>query len=386
MARLIPLTDPDGPGFDIGNGLYIGRKETCQIRISGPTVSAVQCEVRWVAQLEAFQVIDRSSNGTFLNGQLMEKDQVAQLRHGDVVQLTRRWLQSPGLQFRFDATKPMIAATGMAEGCPADADAPCKADAAHVMDAASEPQREVACELVARLQRSFEEVRSRAASLSHQLAALQEDLSVSKPPPSEANAANTTFDVGPLTEEFRRAQERQRDEAKFRAEEAADDAEVAAKDRQELEEQIHKALQQHAELRGVLGAQGEMVSECKDQQRKLQHEMQALICSRQNIRQDTARFRENTAAALAVRSRVQQLVTEQISGTEKLRLHLESSVSEIQSDSTILARSIPKDRSSTLTEGQVRAKRPRPTAKSCEVPPTSKRSLEAGDIPTMEIL
>lgn len=57
------------PPVEVGLGVSVGRKEACRIQIRGATVSAVQCEVRWNSEQQRYELTDRSSNGTFLNGQ-----------------------------------------------------------------------------------------------------------------------------------------------------------------------------------------------------------------------------------------------------------------------------------------------------------------------------
>ncbi|CAE7465740.1 unnamed protein product [Symbiodinium sp. CCMP2592] len=348
MARLVPLTDAEGPGFEISGGLFIGRKETCQIRISGPTVSAIQCEVQWNAQHGVFQVIDRSSNGTFVNGRLMEKDQVVQLHDGDVVQLTKRWPHSPALQYRFVAPAGQVRRegtthTGVSTSCPEETKV-LKSVEAHVRDV---PGSEVELPDVAKLQCTLKEEEDRAACLTEELERLR----------------------GPAVERL--------EEASYQAQEAEDERHRLERDLKEAKEGVFANLA--------------MVKECEEQGAKLQHlqrNLQSLLSARQSIRQDTSRFRENAEAAWAVQSRLQQLVAEQMASTEKLQLQLSSSVFEIGTHSTDLSSSISEGQERELVACQSGCKHVRHVTKSHEPASAKKRrrKLEAGDIPTMEIL
>jgi len=365
MARLVPLTHAEGPGFEISGGLSIGRKETCQIRISGPTVSAIQCEVQWNAQGGVFQVVDRSSNGTFVNGRLMEKHQVVQLHDGDVVQLTKRWPHSPALQYRFVAptagqvrTEGATHAVGGGTSCPGETKV-LKSVEAHLRDAVPGSEVELPCDVIAKLQFTLKEEEHRAASLTEELERLT---GKQRGPSSEAEGC-------PAVERL--------EEASYQAQEAEDEKHRLEKKLKEAKEGIFANLA--------------MVKECEEQGAKLQHlqrNLQTLLSARQSIRQATSRFRENAEAAWAVQSRLQQLVAEQMSSTEKLQLQLSSSVFEINTHSTDLSSSISDGQERELVECQRGCKHVRHLTKSHD--PTSakkrRRKLEAGDIPTMEIL
>lgn len=352
MARLVPLTHAEGPGFEIGGGLSIGRKETCQIRISGPTVSAIQCEVQWNAQHGVFQVIDRSSNGTFVNGKPMEKDQVLQLHDGDVVQLTKRWPHSPALQYTFVApTSGQVQragtthAVGVGTSCPGETKI-LKSVEVPVEDAVPGSEVESCCDVIAKLQFTLKKEEDRAASLTEQLERV----------------------TGPAVEGL--------EEAKYQAQEAKDEKQQLEKDLKEAKETVFANIA--------------VVKECEQQGAKLQHlqrNLQALLSARQSIRQATSRFRENAEAAWAVQSRMQQLVAEQMSSAEKLQLQLRSSVFEINTHSTDLSSSISEGQEHVFVEGH-RGKHVRHLTKSRDPSSAKKRRrrLEAGDIPTMEIL
>jgi len=98
-AWLIPLDNPGARHAIPTSGLLIGREQTCDLRLCGPTVSAKQC---WIcSNSECFEVEDKSSNGTFLNGRLLGRNQRMILHEGDLIQMTRKWQTNSALQFRF---------------------------------------------------------------------------------------------------------------------------------------------------------------------------------------------------------------------------------------------------------------------------------------------
>ena len=386
MARLVPLSSPDGGGVEIGTGLTIGRRETCQIRISGQTVSAVQCEVQWEAQLGAYQVIDRSSNGTFINGKLMEKEQVSKLNDGDVVQFTKRWPQSTGLQYRFVLPKPGLPepALSAAEGHPA-----------YVADAKAKPC--VADDSVARLQQSLREVQDRAASLTRELAALQQQLAqgVSCDAETRDGASAVTRDDLQLKQDALQRLQDDRDAAIFTKNNTEEE-------KQSLERQVGAALEDAAAAEGVRSANHEMVQEQEERHQRLQRDLQLLLGARQSIRQSTSKFNKDADEARAVELHLQKLATDKTCNMKKLQLQLQSSVSDIHIHSTSLSQTIteptepepeePDPPEKLPAESRGRSKRTRPEASEIEkcsgAPRISRvrKSLEAGDIPTMEIL
>ena len=380
MARLVPLSSPDGGGVEIGTGLTIGRRETCQIRISGQTVSAVQCEVQWEAQLGAYQVIDKSSNGTFINGKLMEKEQVSKLNDGDVVQFTKRWPQSTGLQYRFVLPKSGLPepALSAAEG---DAKAkPCVAD-----------------DSVARLQQSLREVQDRAASLTRELAALQQQLAQGVSCDAETKDVVTRDNLQLKQDALQRLQD-DRDAAIFTKNNTEEE-------KQSLERQVGAALEDAAAAEGVRSANHEMVQEQEERHQRLQRDLQLLLGARQSIRQSTSKFKKDADEARAVELHLQKLATDKTCNMKKLQLQLQSSVSDIHIHSTSLSQTIteptepepeepeePDPPEKLPAESRGRSKRTRPEASEIEkcsgAPRISRvrKSLEAGDIPTMEIL
>mmetsp|Transcript_69264 Transcript_69264/g.129333 ORF Transcript_69264/g.129333 Transcript_69264/m.129333 type:complete len:546 (+) Transcript_69264:103-1740(+) len=90
-------------------GLSIGRKESCNLKLTCPMISAEQCRIRWNSHAAQYELEDRSSNGTYVNGFLTGKGRVRQLCAGDVVQLTKQGAVR-GLRFRFAVA---TAATGL---------------------------------------------------------------------------------------------------------------------------------------------------------------------------------------------------------------------------------------------------------------------------------
>lgn len=124
----VPLASddaPDGSGrlHEIaGDGVMLGRKEACQIQLTSPTVSGVQCTIRFNPSARAsagaagtvegvagplagaWELEDRSSNGTFLNGRKVGRGKVVTLKHSDFIKLTKN--AGPSLQFHFLLSMP----------------------------------------------------------------------------------------------------------------------------------------------------------------------------------------------------------------------------------------------------------------------------------------
>lgn len=109
VAWLIPLDreaiqNADGSRAEVrhavpSGGALIGRKDNCTIRLAAATISGEQCRIRTSKKGTHFELEDKSSNGTYLNGALIGKGNVSKLAHGDVIRLSRRDI--PELQFRF---------------------------------------------------------------------------------------------------------------------------------------------------------------------------------------------------------------------------------------------------------------------------------------------
>ena len=68
----------------------IGRDpQSCNIVLSSEKkdISRTHCSVKYDPYTDSFKVIDMSSNGTFVNGQRLIKDQEMQLKAGTVISL-----------------------------------------------------------------------------------------------------------------------------------------------------------------------------------------------------------------------------------------------------------------------------------------------------------
>lgn len=83
------LRSASGPAYPLDRLLYIGRDDTCQIRLPDSLVSRVHAAV-WVDR-GLVQVRDEhASNGTFVNGTRLSPGQTRTLRPGDQLQIGNR--------------------------------------------------------------------------------------------------------------------------------------------------------------------------------------------------------------------------------------------------------------------------------------------------------
>lgn len=85
------------------SGAVVGRKETCTLRLDCPTISGEQFRIAWNSQASHFEIEDRSSNGTFLNGKLVGRGRSCRVVEGDMVRLTKR--KEAGLVYRFELVR-----------------------------------------------------------------------------------------------------------------------------------------------------------------------------------------------------------------------------------------------------------------------------------------
>jgi len=115
-AWLVPLSGTRRDAHEINkDGLSIGRREGCGVCLDSPTISAVQCEIHH--RRDGFELEDKSSNGTYINGFAMEKSCPVLLKEGDIIQLTKRWEENLALQFRFTLVpRPVSIDTGLDQG------------------------------------------------------------------------------------------------------------------------------------------------------------------------------------------------------------------------------------------------------------------------------
>lgn len=82
-------------------GALVGRREECDICLNGPTVSGQQCRLRRSPSRGGrFILEDLSSNGTFVNGRRVGKNNAVELNDGDTIQLTSKVREE--LMFRFE--------------------------------------------------------------------------------------------------------------------------------------------------------------------------------------------------------------------------------------------------------------------------------------------
>lgn len=83
--------EQEGMVWALGNKEFsIGRKSTCSLHYRNPSLSAVHCRFsRPAGDAQSLLVEDCSSNGTYLNGRLLDKGERAVLGDGDVVALLK---------------------------------------------------------------------------------------------------------------------------------------------------------------------------------------------------------------------------------------------------------------------------------------------------------
>mmetsp|Transcript_15882 Transcript_15882/g.37526 ORF Transcript_15882/g.37526 Transcript_15882/m.37526 type:complete len:378 (+) Transcript_15882:51-1184(+) len=374
---LLRLSDPGGQGIEIGSGVVIGRKEGCQVCIPGPTVSAVQCEIRWSKDEELFEIIDKSSNGTFLNGQLFQK---AVLQHGDLIQLTRRWPQNLSLQFKFvlsrglpKQTNSVAGATSMTELKVPD----------HVKEAA-EPSigkdfwpRAMPVE---QLQKDLLKVQEQAQAVKMQLSLLQKQLSDVAEHPVDPSAG-----AGPGCEELRMREEALQHLC-HEQQAAQEDANEVASKKKKLQEEVEEALKDAAKKEGIRCAHQEMIQECLGKEAGLQSSLQALLVARQDIRQSIAKYQKKAEETRTVEVSVQKVVEERTLDMKNLQRQLQNSMFDINAHSISLSQNIKEEaeslkvsKTTCRTKG---SKRPPPRNERLEESPACKK----GPPPTMQIL
>ncbi|CAJ1434550.1 unnamed protein product, partial [Effrenium voratum] len=285
-AWLVPQTNPSGPKVEVGSGLLIGRKDCCRIKITGATVSAVQCEVRWNGKRNCFELSDRSSNGTFLNGRLVLKGgEPLALEHGDQVQLTKRWQQSAALQFNFELGEPEPV-KAEPDSRPPEPDSRPEPDPPDPPNPPDPPVPAVKADL----ERSLAELESRAAKLATQLAECVQ----LRPRPD-------------------------------------------AEEQEQLRAEVDAALQEAAREEGIGSAHRELIDDCHKTQESLRCALQELLAGREQLVEKRRRFQENARATRAVENRIQDLEAAKRSALQDLRLQMQGVVAEIQEQSNCLS-------------------------------------------------
>lgn len=284
------------------------------IKVDGKTISAVQCEVKWTAQLQCFQLVDRSSNGTFLNGQSLGKGEASRLTDGDQVQLTKGWQQNSELQFTFVTSFVKL---GVKVKDAPDLNAKMEESSiappelAEVTEAVA-PDAAVDGEKV-KLQEALAEAEARAASLSAELAQIKEQLSADAELPA---AVEVPTAVEPSEVETERIQ---------------------------LLAQVDDALKEAAREEGICSAHRELMEDCHKVQEALLLELKELFANRESLVQEKRRCEENTTACRAVEKRVQDLAKAKQSDVKDLQQQARGLISEIHIEGTSLSQRIPSD-------------------------------------------
>lgn len=313
-AWLIQQTNPDHP-IEVGSGVSIGRKDSCRIKVDGKTISAVQCEVKWTTQLQCFQLVDRSSNGTFLNGQSLGKGEASRLTDGDQVQLTKGWQQNSELQFTFVTSFVKLGAVKVKDAPDLNAkmeeSSIAPPELAEVTEAVA-PDAAVDGEKV-KLQEALAEAEARAASLSAELAQIKEQLSADAELPA---AVEVPTAVEPSEVETERIQ---------------------------LLAQVDDALKEAAREEGICSAHRELMEDCHKVQEALLLELKELFANRESLVQEKRRCEENTTACRAVEKRVQDLAKAKQSDVKDLQQQARGLISEIHIEGTSLSQRIPSD-------------------------------------------
>jgi len=266
-AWLIPQADPDQP-VEIGSGVCIGRKDSCRIKIASATISAVQCEVKWNPQQQCFQLIDRSSNGTFLNGRLVtpfndKSPSPTRLTDGDQVQLTKSWQQNLALQFTFVTSVVKLGGSVKVKQ-PNDSDEKIES----LVGENGENHAHQGSHDVSDLQKTLEELEAYNLSLSTQLMEAKEQLR--------------------------------------KAESKVAQPEVES-ERIKLLAQVDEALKETAREEGIGSANRELIDECHKVHENLEMQLKELILRRDPLGHEKRRCEENTTACRAVERRVRDM-------------------------------------------------------------------------------
>lgn len=317
-AWLIQQTDPDHP-IEVGSGVSIGRKDSCRIKVDGKTISAVQCEVKWSAQLQCFQLVDRSSNGTFLNGQsLGGKGEASRLTDGDQVQLTKGWQQNRELQFTFVTSFVKLGAVKVKDVPDLSAK---MEESSMARPELAEPEKAVAPDDAdgekLKLQEALAEAEARAASLSAELAQLQQQLPAAVPA-GQGEPCESEVET----------------------------------ERIQLLAQVDEALKGTAREEGICSAHREVMEDCHKVQEALLLELKELTAHREALVQEKRRCEENTTACRAVEKRVQDLSAAKQSVVEDLQQQARGLISEIHIEGTSLSQRIPaEERRERIGEG-----------------------------------
>ncbi|CAI2365249.1 unnamed protein product [Moneuplotes crassus] len=105
LAKFTSLHDDTAKDFSITDiDVTIGRKKVCGHRIANTKISGVHCQVQLDKETGVFTIIDKSTNGTFVNDKRIGKDEPSTLHNGDKVYLLNDENEDEKIGFIFVAT------------------------------------------------------------------------------------------------------------------------------------------------------------------------------------------------------------------------------------------------------------------------------------------
>lgn len=317
-ASLICLEKPQEHAYPVpSGGLGIGRRETCVIRLSGPTISSVQCEVK--LKDGVFLVEDLSSNGSFLNGKLIGRGNALPLKHGDVIQVTKRWETIPAFQFRFHVHQPSAATPEAAQvaAAAADLDLPCEKLAERASaNKSPTPSKGASCDREA-LQAEVERER-----LVAQRAALEVEL-------AERRLALA--------------------EGRDRLAETTAEAAVVRQEQEGLALSLRSLLEDTARFTGESEALAVAQQERQQQAAEAEASLTALREAHKALLAESTRAREGFQEAEDERQRIEALFEKETETLDVLRRQAKSLAEDLQQAASALSRAACEDPSDAVT-------------------------------------